>query len=176
MTINVFLALRDDAQALIKERLNWDESTEYSGPVTNRQNKLFKLMQDRANRQKLFRIDEISTRSWTLWSLYFDFDKDIMQKIQAELDDLTTNFPNHVKIVGAWHWDGRQAGTQFVRDAEGNITGTSGSPTYPLHARLIQFMPDDVTYDENGNETSRTRPTVPSDVNLAMGQSPRRFT
>ena len=158
MTINVWLALRDDAQALIRARLSWDEETqgEYSGPITDRQHKLFKLMHDLETTQKLFRVDA-GARDWTIWNLYFDLPNNILLKVQNEIDALIVAFPNHIKIIGAWKWNGTQI------------------PAYPLHARILEFMPDIVTYDENGNETSRVRPTVPSDVNLGLGQTPRQF-
>ena len=170
MIVNVWLAVRDDAQALIVTRLRWDESVDgaYSGPVTDRQAKLFGLMADRAtvHRLRLFRVDT-DTKDWTLWNLYFNESANILQKIQDELDQLAIDYPNHLRIVGAWHNDGRQVGTQFNRDADGNITGVTGTPTYPLHARILELMPD---VDDIG-----TRPTVPSDVNLLMGQTERRF-
>ena len=50
------------------------------------------------------------------------------------------------------------------------IIGTTGQPLFPLHTRILEFMPDIV--DEDGNST---RPTALSDVNLGMGQTPRRF-
>lgn len=168
MIVNVWLALRADAQALILTRLNWDEDVDgiYSGPVTDRQAKLFRLMADRANVQRLFRVDT-DTQNWTIWNLYFDFKNNVLQRIQDELDQLAIDYPNHIRIVGAWHNDGRQVGTQFTRDADGNITGVTGTPTYPLHARILELMPD---VDDVG-----TRPTVPSDMNLLMGQTERRF-
>ena len=160
MTINVLLGLRDDAQALIVERLKWDEEVQgtYSGPVTERQHKLFGYMQDQANRQGLFRIDEIATWRWGMWSIDFDLPGNIMQKVKAEVDQLIVDYPNHIKILGAWRWsDGA------------NIAA------YPPHIRLIEFMPDIVTYDANGNETARSKPLTVSDVNLGFGQAPRQF-
>ena len=47
------------------------------------------------------------------------------------------------------------------------ITGMTGTPIYPIHARTIDFMPD---VDDVG-----TRPTELSDVNLLAGQAPRSF-
>ncbi len=148
MIINVWLALREDAQALIKTRLQWDEETqgEYTGPITDRQFKLFQLMHDLDTTQRLFRVDRIGNRDWTLWSIYFDFKTSVLLKIQAELDDLTTNFPNHVKIIGAWHWGGGQV-------------EQGGSPVYPLHNRILKFMPGGVL----------------ADINLGLGQTPRQF-
>lgn len=152
MTINVFIAVREDAQALIVERLQWDTESqgEYSGLVTDRQAKLFALMQDQTNRQELYRIDVDAGRSWWLWTVDFDFPGDILQKVKAEIDQLIIDYPNHIRVGGAWHWsDGRQ------------VTG------YPLHSRLIEFMPD---IDDIG-----TRPLTLSDVNLMQGQEERQF-
>ena len=165
MTINVWLALRDDAQAQIKTRLQWDTELQgaYTGPVSNRQHRLFQLMHDQATVEHLFRIDRVSARDWHLWNLTFDFPNNVLQRVKDELDALIAAYPSHVKIVGAWNWDD---GTQVEQ---------AGSPVYPIHARILELMPDVVTYDINGNETSRTRPLVPSDVNLGFGQAPRQF-
>lgn len=160
MIVNLWLALRDDAQALIKTRLNWDEESQgpYTGPVTNRQFKLFRLMADLDVVGRLFRLDNDGSNDWNLWSLFFDFETNVLQKIQDELDALVAEFPNHVKIVGAWNYDtGAQVG-------------------YPLHARILEFIHDVVTHDSDGNETSRTRPTVPRDSNLLFGQAVRDFS
>ncbi len=165
MIINVWLALRDDAQAAIVARLKWDEETqgEYSGPVTERLHRLFSRMADRATVQRLYRADKIGEYTWTLWSLYFDFPTNALLKIKAELDALQAAYPSHVAVCGAWRWDGRQV-------------KSDGEPVYPVHARILELMPDIVTYDADGNETSRTRPTEPSDINILQGQSFRQFT
>lgn len=177
MIVNVWIVLRDDAQPLIVTRLNWDESTQgpYSGPVPDRAFRLFRLMADWKVVQDIFRIDTDGANDWHLWNVYFDKPKDILLKIRDEIDWLLANFPNQTRVGGAWHFDSRQVGTQFTRDADGNITGVTGTPTYPIHARILELMPDIVTHDENGVETSRVRPTVPSDINLLMGQKERRF-
>ena len=171
MIINVWLALRDDAQALIKTRLAWDEETQgvYTGPVTNRQHKLFALMADQDNVQKMFRIDTDGGRDWTLWSISFSEPRNILIKVKDELDQLIVDFPNHIKIIGAWYWDGREVGTSFEAAPDPfDPPVLIGTPTYPIHARILELMPD---VDDVG-----TRPTVPSDVNLTMGQSPRTFS
>ena len=163
--VNVWVALRDDAQGAIVTRLQCDrdEACVYSGPVTNRQAKVFAKMSDRGNVQKLFRVDRQGARDWTVWSLYFDEPVTVLQKIQVELDNLATNYPTQFRIAGAWHWDGRQVGTQWNVDR----TDVIGTPTYPVPARLIEAMPD---LDSIG-----TRPTQLTDINLLMGQVPRRF-
>ena len=171
MIINVWLTLRDDAQNLIKIRLNWDEETkgEYVGPVSDRQFKLFRLMHDRAIVQRLFRVDKRLIRDWTLWSLYFDLPTAVLQKVKDELDALTLAFPNRVKIIGAWNWDGGQV-------------EQGGSVVYPIHNRILKLMPDIVTFDIDTTgpvpvvtEISRDPATVPADVNLGFGQAPRQF-
>ncbi len=207
MIVNVWLALRADAQALILTRLNWDEDVDgvYSGPVTDRQAKLFRLMADRATVQRLFRVDA-DTQDWTPWNVYFNESRNVLQKVQNELTQLAIDYPNHIRIVGAWHFDSRQVGTQFVfadvtRDVDiddpdfvqpdpenpipvpqitiqvtnSEIVGTSGTPTHPLHARVLELMPDILIRDADGNVISTARPTTLSDVNLLQGQQERRF-
>lgn len=176
MNINVFLALRSDAQQSVVTRLTWNEEVqgEYTGPVTDRQAKLFRYMADRETTQALFRNATIGAFKWTLWSVYFPLSlgSNVLQIIQDELDNLAVTYPTQFIIVGAWRWDGRQVGTRWNSDR----TDVTGTPTYPIHPRLIDLMPDEVTYDAEGNEVSRVRPTGLSDVNLLLGQSPRRFT
>ena len=158
MVINLWLAIRDDAQVLIKEHFDWDEEIQgvYTGPITERQYKLFKLMTDTNVVQRLFRLDNDGTNDWILWSLYFNYTVDILLKIQSELDNLIAAYPNHVKIIGAWDWRGNQIG-------------------YSIHPRILEFIPDTIIYDASGNEISRARPTIVKDMNLLFGQSPRTF-
>lgn len=167
--VNVWLGLREEAQDAIIERLDFDPELEYTGPVTDREARLFQYMSDRANVQRLFKTTRIGGRPWTLWSLSFT---ENLAQVQTELELLVENRPNHVTIAGAWFWDGRQVGTQFVHDEEGLVTGVSGTPTYPLPVNaLLQFMPD--LRDSEGVVTG---PAVDlTDVNLLLGQSPRRF-
>ena len=205
MIINVWLALRDDAQALIKQRLRWNPRVDgpYTGPVDPRAATLFRRMADLEGTQRLFRTDRVAGRDYSLWSLYFNSKKVAPAKVKKELDWLIATYPNRVAILGAWHEDGRQVGTQHVYDTQTvnkevsfrnpdfqpdpelplfddrrilrefrdvevtSVVGKTGTPLYPLHARLLNFMPD---VDDIG-----TRPTGPSDVNLLAGQMPRSF-
>lgn len=121
MTVNAWLALRDDAQVAIVTRLTWDIEIQgvYSGPVTDRQAKVFGYIADRRVQLNLYKIDTFNTRDWNLWTVDFDLPGDLLQKIKAELDQLASDYPNQFKIIGAWHWDpgmpfGRQVGTQYV--------------------------------------------------------------
>lgn len=104
----------------------------------------------------LFRQDSPSgPRSYELWSLYYE--ADTQQDVLDVRNELLTEYPGQLRVIGAWWWSGEQV--------EG----------FPLHARILEFMPDVVTYDIDGIEISRARPTSPSDVNLGMGQQPRQF-
>ena len=84
-----------------------------------------------------------------------------------------------VAIIGSWqHLNGLQQGLQYIQDEDGNDIAIYGDPTYPLDDNAYQVMPDIVTYDEDGNETSRTPATSNDDlrdINLIAGQHPRLF-
>ena len=155
MNLNIFIALSSSAKNAVNTRLNY-EGDDYSGPVSDTEYKIFKRMADHATVQKFFKTPTFAGKTWTLFSLTFDNPN---QKLQAALDYLAANRTGHFVIAGAWWWDGRQAGTQFTYDVDGNITGTSGTPTYPIPVQLLGFMPDIVEYDIDGNETSRTPAT-----------------
>lgn len=165
MKINVWLALRDDAQAAIRERLTWDEESQgpYTGPVPDRVARVFEKMGDRATVQRLFKTPTIANRQWTIWSILFDENKNVMQRVKAELDHLEASYPNRIQIVGAWHYDtGRQVGADY--DDSGNRISL---PLYPVPGLLSNFMPD----DPDGSPNAALR-----DVNLYYGQAPRDFS
>jgi hypothetical protein len=161
-TVNVWLALRDDAQTAVINRLQCDRDPEcvYDGPVTNRQARVFKAMTDRGTVQRLFKQQTAAGRVWTLWSVYFTEDRNTLLNAQIELDNLATTYPNQFRIAGAWWWDGRQIGTQWG-DPVGDCSATTGTPAYPMPPQLADFMPG-------------TDPTL-RDVNIWFGQSPRCF-
>jgi len=114
--VNVWIGLRDDAQAAILTRLRWDEETQgpYTGPVTDRQHKLFSYMHDRENTQRLFKQATFGGRVWTVWSVYFDLPGNILQLVKAELDQMLVDYPTQFVVMGAWHWEGNQVGTEHV--------------------------------------------------------------
>ncbi len=162
MIINAWLALRDDAQTAINAYLDWDEESqgEYDGPLGDLEQKIFRSMADRDVVQGLFKKATINSNQWNLWSVPFDKPVGVLLKAKDALDRLSDRYPLQFVIGGAWHWDGRQVGTQFTYDENGTVTGISGTPIYPLHPKLIEFMPDGVL----------------ADVNLSAGQTPRQFT
>lgn len=66
MLANVWMGVRVEAHDEIVTRLRWDEESqgEYSGPVTNREHKVFRYMGDQANVQRLFKKSLIGGKEW----------------------------------------------------------------------------------------------------------------
>ena len=130
--------------------------------------------------QRLFREFTAGGKTYKLFSLYLNNS----QAAQDLFDKLQTNFPQDFAIVGVWHMDGRQAGTQWELDGEGVPTGNvTGTPAYPIHAQAYRFMPDIVEYDENGDVVSTTPASSNADlrdINILQAdfgmQAPRRFS
>ena len=60
------------------------------------------------------------------------------------------------ELLGCWDW-------------------WTGEITSPLAPNLVDYMPDIVVYDENGQEISRERPTEPSQTLIIFGQGPRKW-
>ena len=172
--VNVWVAISATAQTQVKARLTHDfDSGDYTGPVTDTEAKIFRRMADRATVQRMFKTPTLGGKQWNIYSLYFEASK----KARDAFDFLAANRANHFVIVGAWHWDGRQVGTQWELDQDGERTGnTTGTPLYPIHARLIDFMPDEPILDQNGDITGWNPASGLSDINLIQGQAPRRFT
>ena len=156
MIINLWMGFDDRAQSTAKTPDadgNAHPSTKGLGEITT---------------PSLFRIDSpTGLRNYELWSLYFEVD-DVDGAVEAR-NSILAMFPGQVRTIGGWWFDGSQ-----VLDVDGTQT-TIGDPVFPLHTRILEFIPDDVTYDQNGIELTRTRPLVPSDVNLGQGQSERTF-
>lgn len=208
MYADVALALRDDAQTVIVERLNWDEETQgpYNGPVPDRVNRIFSYMQDRVQRQKIFRQVSFGGNLWNLWGLHFT---ENLPEVKVELDYLDTEYPNHIIIAGAWlykHGDiaCRQAGTQLIIDTR-TVTKTWSilNPDYqpdPVEPNYDPVYVIRVTGDVEEEYVSGytgtpeypippqlidfapdeddvgTRPTALRDYNLLQGQPPRDYT
>ncbi len=137
---NVWLAVRAEAHNAIVSRLRWNEEADgaYRGTVTDREHRVFRYMVDQANVQRQFKQSRIAGRNWTLWSLTFT---EKLAKVKAELDRLLADRPNHISIAGAWQWDGRQFGTEFVYD---EVTRDVNDPAFNKPDVLIDdvLVPD----------------------------------
>jgi len=162
MIANLWMGFREDASASAHTKDN-----------NGNKHKVTKAIGD-VRVSEIFRKDRQGNKDYELWSLYYEVETE--QQLRDIRNDLNAEFPGQVRTIGAWWWDGRMVGTEFTYDAEGAVTGTSGNPIFPLHTRILGFMPDEVRYNKQGQETGRSRPTSLSDVNLGMGQAPRRFT
>ncbi|MCP4451606.1 MAG: hypothetical protein GY809_09110, partial [Planctomycetes bacterium] len=119
----LLLGLRDDAQAVIVERLKWDEETdgEYTGPVDDRTNRLFSYMQDFTQRQKLFNTVSAGGYTYVAWSFMFTGDSTLFQQVVDEIDWVTAEYPDHIFVLGAYVYKAgdimcKQAGTTLVID------------------------------------------------------------
>jgi len=167
--VNVLIALSSTAKDTVRPLLNDDD---YKGTHL----KAVRILRKMANIgtvEKVWRSPRIAGKDWHLFEASFVVtDKD---KVRDALDFLNTEYPNNAAIVGAWWYDGRQVGTRFTYDEDGQITGTTGTPLYPIHPRLIDFMPDEEVRDGNGDLLFTQRPTQLSQVHLRQGQAPRRF-
>ena len=149
---------------------------DYSGPMDETTYKILTRMHDIDTVQGMFKTTTAGGKTYTLFSLY----PAGTAKAQETIDDMTAKWPAHFIVVGAWHFDGRQAGTQWELDELGEPTGgVTGTPTYPIPNTAYRLMPDTVTYDENGDELTRVPASSNADlrdINLWSGQTPRRFT
>ena len=78
-------------------------------------------------------------------------------------------FPGAVQILDCFKEDGIRHGQELVVEFD--------QPTYPPmpKADFLDFVPDDVVYDQDGNEISRTLATDYKQVVLPAGWRPRRF-
>ena len=68
----------------------------------------------------------------------------------------STAFFRKPTLLGCWDW-------------------WTGEITSPLAPNLVDYMPDVVTYDENGQEISRERPTEPGQTLIIFGQGERKW-
>ena len=181
MRVNVWVALRDDAQAAIKERLTWDEAVDgpYTGPVSDETALLFSRILGGAEVQRLFRVATINARQWTLWNLYYSNKKEVLLRVQEELDQLALDYPNQFIIAGAWAWDSllacRQLGTQLVVETQ-TVQRTVGEPNLDYQpdenlpgydpARYIQVVRDVDVQVVTGHTGSPTYPLHPQLIEL----------
>ena len=103
---------------------------------------------DREVVDTLWRKPTISSVSYQNYSVYLDN--------LDELDKVTAGYGAEAIVLGCWDWD-------------------TGKITHELDPRIMDVMPDDVEYDEAGNEISRKRPEKPKQTNLIYGQAERQW-
>jgi len=167
---NVWMAFSEAAITEFKARRS--EPDEYDGPMDKTTFDIMSKMADLDVVQRLFKeTDPIGGKKYKLFSMVI---RGNTVPAKAAIDYITAEWPTHIIMIGAWHRDGRQAGTQWNEDH----TDVTGTPVYPVHAQAWRVMPDVVTYDDEGVELSRTPATSNADlrdINLLAGQEPRIF-
>lgn len=129
-----------------------------------RARKLLRVMKDGFHRKATIAGDE-----WVLFDIITTIE--VLEKI----DELV---PSSV-VAGCWNVDGTQYGqviTYDYTDMANPVEVVDGEPVYPIHPKLLDFMPDDVEYNANGTEKSRKRPTTPKQVHKWLGWADRRWT
>ena len=146
--INLFIGLRDD--------LDLEDA------------KIGRILShpDLVHFDRMMKRKTLGGNEWRLYSVYIEPSSTSKAQIQNWLNNNSTR----VIVAGAWNWNGLQVGTSI--NGAGDIVG---SPLYPVDARLISFMPDDVSYDSDGVEVIRTLAVALKDVNLILGQRERVF-
>jgi len=172
--LNCWIAI--SAQGLEEYKDRRDNPDTYSGPMTSKTYKTLDRMADGRRVQGMFETPTVGGKTYTLFSLYLRGGAAVADAV----DDLTDKWPTHFIVVGAWHMDGRQVGTQWELDQDGVPTGNvTGNPLYPVHNQAWRFMPPIRVYDENGDLVSSTPATSNADlrdINVLQGQASRRFT
>ncbi len=148
MIANLWMGFDDRAQSTANPSRNQD------GDLVGG-HESFRQLGDPSVRNIFRHDDPPGPRSYELWSLYYEVDSS--QELLDIRNDLLADFPGQLRTIGAWEFD---TGDQVF-----NPAGTQ--PLFPLHTSILEFIPD---VDDIG-----TRPTVPSDVNLGLGQIPRQF-
>lgn len=122
--------------------------------------------------------------SWYIPEIYIDDEVGETSGLKW-LEFLLTEFPNKFHVIGAWNYDGSQFGTEIASavmdysNPENPVEVTpetvNGTPIYPIHTQYMKIFPDDVEYDGEGNEVSRTPASGPKEVNKVAGWADRRW-
>ena len=141
INVNVWVAISATATTAIKKAL---DTQDYAGPVSATEIKIFRAMLNRDVIQAKLKTQSLNGKTWHLFSLNFT----ASAKAKQALDYLAANRAGHFVILGAWRWDGTQ------------VTKAGGDVMYPIHPKLVGFMPSGEL----------------EDVQLLQGQEPRRFT
>ena len=171
--INLFVALSEPVDAVLKQykdnvdSLNEDQKAQLDSMTSHGDwDRVSKLIKTYTNSE--------TNVTYFGFSIYFNYKADVSEQLIA---DWMTEFGlENVVIAGAWDFDtGLSWGLSHTYDEEGELSGVEGTALFPTHPLLMAFMPDIVTYDEEGMETSREAATILTDVNLMSGQAPRVF-
>jgi hypothetical protein len=134
---------------------------------------LFKNTHDAEGVARLFKLwPGPGAKNYRVWSFYFDKPLE-GPTIRADIDTMAAVYPEDFLPMGAWRTsDGHEVGASYS-DIEGEEPVFLQPGWWPVPAQVVNFMPD----VWNGDEPPTYSPaTVPTDVNVLMGQAPRDFT
>jgi hypothetical protein len=132
--VNVWIILRRTAGNAVRNHLNWNEDADgpYTGPVTERESRIFRSMSDHGVVQNLFKTPTILSSPMQLWSVNFDESKQTLRELKDEIDWLTATRGAQVAIAGCWSSkDGSQLGTELTYDTRTVVkTWSAHNPDY----------------------------------------------
>ena len=179
MNVNVFLIITQTAKNTLRHLM---DDHEYDGQHLKAV-RIFRRMAHYQVVEQMWKTPTIATKKRYLFSIT------LPSKAKDAIDYLLEEYPNQIAVAGAWFWDGRQVGTQFVLDEDGSKTYnldengepidqplTTGTSTYPIGRNaLLKFMPDIIERDSEGAIISTNPATELTDVNLEQGMQPRIF-
>lgn len=93
-----------------------------------------------------------------------------------ELRDVMVDLDPNASVLGVWKRDGLPLGVEYTRNAEDEITGTRGTPTFPIDAdAMLDAMPDVFEYDQDGNVIGSSRPSRLIQAHRYMGWADRVY-
>ena len=82
----------------------------------------------------------------------------------GDLQELQDSFLPPMSVVAA-----QQYRLTYDYDDEGNVVGGPHGVEIPVPVSFVNFLPDLVEYDDEGNEISRTRPVAPVPLHVFTG-------
>lgn len=168
---NVWIVITDTVHEQIKDRIG---DPDYDGQLINAV-RMIRRQADTIGSSRAFKRPTIAGKERRLFSVNFDQGED-GAAIQDAIDLLDTELGTDFSVAGAWWWDGRQVGTQWVDPTDQSL-GTTGTPLYPINeTQLVKFMPDVVVDATDPDNPVYGPATQLTDVNVTAGQAERRFS
>ena len=170
-TFNLWLgmsqAFQDELVALLAEDSTPAVTFTYLNDLDPATIQLFRNIHDAGALEKLFKVYPAGGKDYRIWSLYFAKPENGLV-IRDDIDDLAFFYPTEFLPMGAWSSKtGLEVGTSA--DEEGVVTGAAW---FPVPTQILHFMPDVWNGDDPPTFSAAT---VPTDVNVLAGQTPRSF-
>ena len=168
MEVNALIAIKASNVSAIKSIVaSAKGKIEAKAKLTDQEQKAMVLL--RVSKEAEFIKANVSGEQWVLMDIV---------TTPERVEKLAEVIPSAV-VAGCWNIDGSQYGQTLKRAQVGPDEFAlipDGVPVYPVHPKLLEFMPDDVVYDEKGLEVSRKRPTALKQVHKYLGWADRRWS